>query len=221
MKLFQQYFLTLCLVTAMAVFSFSQDRALINSDVISLTKAGLSADIIIAKIKGSPGKFDTSPEKLKELKDAGVADAVILAVVQNPLGSSGVVAESDETIAGETQAIVYVYRRKEFNTRNLQPSVYVDNDHEIARMDDGKFLIIKFEPGKHKVYVNKGFSGADIDMKAGRRYYFRVTYKPGFWKARGEMEYVPREQGIFEIANMKPLEEKWIKDKMRVLLKEN
>ena len=220
MKLLQTYFLTLFFLTAMVGFAFSQDGALTNSDVIALTKAGLSSDVIVAKIKASPGKFDTSLEKLKDLKEAGVAEAVILAIVQNPIGGSGVVDDNDETILGETKAVVYIYRRKEFSTRNLQPSVYVDTDQEIARMDDGKFFIIKLDPGKHKVYVNKGFSGADINMKAGHRYYFRVTYKPGFWKARGEMEYVPREQGRFEVANMNPLEEKWIKDKARIVLKE-
>ncbi|HQZ97283.1 MAG TPA: DUF2846 domain-containing protein [Pyrinomonadaceae bacterium] len=187
--------------------------------MLALTKAGLSAEVIIAKIKSSAGKYDTSTEKLKELKDAGVADAVILAVVENPLGKSTQAIAGDENIIpGENQAVVYIYRRKEFSTRNLQPSVFIDDDKEVARIDDGKFFILKFDPGKHKIYVNKGFSGAAIDMKAGRRYFFRVTYKPGFWKARGEMEFVPYEQGTLEVANMEPLEEKWIKDKSRVFV---
>jgi len=192
-----------------------------NTDVISLTKSGIASYIIVAKIKNSPAKFDTSPNQLKELKDAGVADAVILAMVQYPLGSSSASDSSDnETVPGETKAIIYVYRRKEFNTRNLQPSVYVD-DVEVARMDDGKFFIIKLDPGKHNVVVNKGFSGAGIDLKPGHRYYFRVAYKAGFWKARSEMEYVPWEQGKLEVGSMKPLEDKWIKDKTRVTIKES
>jgi hypothetical protein len=46
----------------------------------------MSADIIIAKIKTSSCSFETSPAALKELKEAGVPDAVILAMVQAPVG---------------------------------------------------------------------------------------------------------------------------------------
>src|SRR6185295_5032907 len=115
---------------------------------------------------------------------------------------------------------VYVYRRKEFNTRNMQPSVYVDG-REVARMDDGKFFIVTLEPGKHTVFVNKEYSGAEVDMKPGEEYYFRVSIKPGFWKGRGEVDFVQKEQGVLEIKKMNPLEEKWIKDKSRVTVENN
>jgi hypothetical protein len=47
-----------------------------------MIKAGLSAEVVIAKIKTSPASFDTSPAALQELKAAGVPDSVILAIVQ-------------------------------------------------------------------------------------------------------------------------------------------
>ena len=216
MNSFSRFAGTFLFVVAAAASAFGQDGAMTNKDVVALTKSGIAAEIIVAKIKGSPGAFDTSAGQLTELKDAGVADAVVLAMVQYPKGSASVVvSEGDNVIPGESQAIVYVYRRKEFQTRSLQPSVFID-ETEVARIDDGKYFYIKLDPGKHKVYVNKGFSGAALDMKPGRKYYFRVIYKPGFWKARSEMEYVTFEQGQLEIANMKPLEAKWIKDKDRV-----
>lgn len=219
MKNLSRYVLAF-LFLALPAFAFSQQTAMTNDEVVALSKAGLSADVIVAKIKSGPAKFDTSSDRLKDLKDAGVLDAVILAMVQFPLGSGSVSSTGDdEVIPGETKALVYVYRKKEFGTRNLQPSVYVD-DVEVARMDDGRFFIIKLDPGKHNIVVNKGFSGAALDMKPGHRYYFRVFYKPGFWKARSEMEYMAREQGKLEVGNMKPLEDKWIKDKTLVTVKE-
>src|SRR5579872_5162082 len=54
-------------------------QSLANQDVLELLKAGLGADIITAKIKASVCSFDTSPAALKNLKDARVPDAVILA----------------------------------------------------------------------------------------------------------------------------------------------
>ena len=58
---------------------------LTNKDVIEMTKAGLTAEVIIAKIRSSKSKFDTSPNVLAELKAAQVADAVILAMVEGPV----------------------------------------------------------------------------------------------------------------------------------------
>ena len=43
-----------------------------------MAKAGLTADLIIAKIKTSLRQFDTSPSALVSLKEAGVPDAVCL-----------------------------------------------------------------------------------------------------------------------------------------------
>jgi len=202
----------------------AQDTAapLGNKDVIELVKAGLSTDIITMKIKTSKTNFDTSVPALQELKAAGVPEAVILAMVQVPAevpASKPAEAANETAISapatGETKALVYVYRKKNFNTRNMQPSVYVDGE-EVARMDDGKFFIVKLTPGKHNLEVNKGHSGAQIDMKAGEHYYFRVDIKAGFLKGRSEVTYMQKEQGALEIQKMNPLEEKWIKDKSKI-----
>lgn len=68
-----------------------------NKDVIELVKAQFGTDIIVAKIQASTCSFDTSPDALKELKSAGVPDAVILAMVKSSTGTpskpaAGVVA---------------------------------------------------------------------------------------------------------------------------------
>ena len=56
---------------------------LTNKDIVGLVKAGLTADIIIAKIQTSACNFDTSPDALKELKSAGVPDDIILAMIKS------------------------------------------------------------------------------------------------------------------------------------------
>ena len=58
---------------------------LTNKDILDLHKAGLPEQVLVAKIKSSQANnFDTSPSQLKELKAAGVADGVILAMVEGP-----------------------------------------------------------------------------------------------------------------------------------------
>ena len=58
--------------------------SLTNNDVVGMVKAGLGTEIIIAKIKATSCSFETDPTALKALKDAGVPDGVILAMVQAP-----------------------------------------------------------------------------------------------------------------------------------------
>jgi len=57
------------------------NAALDNKDVLEMLKSGLAQEIVIAKIKTSICKFDSTPAALQELKTAGVPDAVILAMV--------------------------------------------------------------------------------------------------------------------------------------------
>jgi hypothetical protein len=72
---------TLCLALGGSVLA-SQDKPaqqaaakpLTNSDVLDMLKAGLSQEIVIAKIKASSCEFDTAPTTLKELKAASVPD---------------------------------------------------------------------------------------------------------------------------------------------------
>ena len=55
-----------------------------NDDITGLLKAGISDEIVIAKIKVSKCEFDTSPTALAALKSQNVSDSVILAMVQAP-----------------------------------------------------------------------------------------------------------------------------------------
>jgi hypothetical protein len=56
-------------------------QALSNDSIIKMVKAQLSDDVIVATINASPGAFDTSPDGLIALKQAGVSDKVIAAIV--------------------------------------------------------------------------------------------------------------------------------------------
>jgi hypothetical protein len=73
---------------------------LTNKDVLDMLKAGLATEIIVAKIKSSPTKFDTSAATLAELKEAKVPDAVIMAMVQ-PAATTEI--ETDVTIPDGTE----------------------------------------------------------------------------------------------------------------------
>lgn len=60
----------------------TDDQVMTNKDVMDLLKSGLSAEIVVAKIKSSKTNFDTSTTALQEMKTAGVPESVVLAMIQ-------------------------------------------------------------------------------------------------------------------------------------------
>lgn len=74
--------LILCLAAASA-------WAVNNNDIIKMTKAGLDEATITAAVRGaSPAEFDTSPDALIKLKEAGVKQPVIQAMIEKQSGGS-------------------------------------------------------------------------------------------------------------------------------------
>jgi formylglycine-generating enzyme required for sulfatase activity len=77
--MFKQIFL-LALLTLSS--SSMAEAPLTNSDVVRLVKAGLSADVVIQKIKGSQTQFSLDTDSLVALKAAGVPEPVISAMME-------------------------------------------------------------------------------------------------------------------------------------------
>jgi hypothetical protein len=67
-------------------------RPLSNNDVLNMHKAGLPAEVLVAKIRSSTCDFDTSPAALGALKSAGIADSIILSMVEAPIPHSATAA---------------------------------------------------------------------------------------------------------------------------------
>ncbi len=73
-----------------SISTFSQDsptrlrvagEVLTNESVIQMTKAGFSKDLILTKIRGSASRFELSVEGLIELKNSGVDESLIEAMM--------------------------------------------------------------------------------------------------------------------------------------------
>ncbi|MGB9179144.1 MAG: hypothetical protein WCB68_07840 [Pyrinomonadaceae bacterium] len=79
--------------SAVAVKSLQQSQGsvtpLSNREVLEMFKANLASEVIIAKINSSACRFDTSPAALQQLKDVGVPDAVLVAMVTVPVNAPG------------------------------------------------------------------------------------------------------------------------------------
>lgn len=66
----------------------TKSETLSNKNVVELSKAGLSEDIIITKINASACRFDLSAAALVELKKQGVKDEVVAAMMNKESSAS-------------------------------------------------------------------------------------------------------------------------------------
>lgn len=117
------------------------------------------------------------------------------------------------------KSTVYVYRYKQFTGSALEPSVYCD-DVELAKMDNGRYFIVKIAPGKHTFRSNDKQAGIEIDLKGGEDYYVRVEIAAGFMKGHGRLVMMQKEQGSYEIKKLTPLQADKVKDKTKVVIDE-
>ncbi len=53
-----------------------------NSDIVTMVKAGLGAELIVQKVETTASQFDTNTDALSVLKAAGVPDSVIAAMLR-------------------------------------------------------------------------------------------------------------------------------------------
>lgn len=94
--------LTLLLSSAQAQNGENLPR-LTNKEILEMTRAGLSSDVIIAKIKVSRCTFDTEPTQLVELKSKSVANEVLQAMIEAPYGNPRVMPRPKKPDSGKTK----------------------------------------------------------------------------------------------------------------------
>ena len=66
-------------------------QAMNNDSVVKMTRAGLSEDLIVSTINAFPGNYDTSAYGLIALKEAGVGEKAIAAIVLRASAGPGAV----------------------------------------------------------------------------------------------------------------------------------
>lgn len=118
---------------------------------------------------------------------------------------------SGEAAPREDKATVYIYRTKKLVGGALEPSVFCDGV-ELARMDNGRYLVLKLEPGEHRVHMTDKSKRVDFKLGGGETAYVRVKIEPGMWKGGGNVYLTNDEDALKEIKSLKPLNADKIKD---------
>jgi len=96
-------FLALSLVFSATLIAQDEHRILTNTDVLNMTKSGMSEKTIVLLIQQSQTKFDTAPDALIELKKDGVSDEVLNAMLLTATPRSR--ASTDEAVADGSQLL--------------------------------------------------------------------------------------------------------------------
>ena len=132
----------------------------------------------------------------------------LYAIAQGPATDSPTTAD-----VKAFKATVYVYRYKQFVGSALAPSVYCD-ETELARMENGRYFMVKLDPGKHNFRSNDKQSGMELDVKAGQEYFLRVEIAAGVMKGHGRLILMAPEQGSYELksSKLKPLDSNKVVD---------
>jgi len=133
-----------------------------NQDINSLAKAGLSSAVMLEKVRSSPCGFDTSTEGLIELKQAGVPDEVIEAIVASKC------VQTQQPIAApkEEQLPAAQPRADSGDKRDSAASQQVASGSGIQILSTGiepRYLLKLDLPDRHteKLHMRGGFWGGD------------------------------------------------------------
>jgi hypothetical protein len=134
-------FLTFFLLAAalcLAALPAQAQETMNNDEVITLTKAGLNPTLIVGKIRTSKTSFDLSTDSLIKLKQAGVTDDVVAAMLEakngKPIaapansGNGRGTGDPNDPMAPHNFGI-YLYEMKEGKAKmtQLQPNVSAQN----------------------------------------------------------------------------------------------
>lgn len=85
----------------LVISSFAQEL-LDNAKIVEMNKLGFSPAMIVSKIRASDGKYDTSIEAISALKKAGIAEEVIIAMMEATSKSTSTNSSHATTLGGTT-----------------------------------------------------------------------------------------------------------------------
>ena len=126
---------------------------------------------------------------------AGCAATVELAAPEEDLAAKRFIPE-------EGHANLYVTREDQFTGSAVLFQLVVDQ-HAIGGIAPGTYHLIPVEPGHHTISVTtaENQSIEEVDVEAGRSYFFEVKPQMGWFAARAEVDPLSEEEGRAAIAD--------------------
>ncbi len=189
------HLLIICLLAAVmfaasAVTVKAQDT-MTNDEVISLSKAGLNPTLIVGKIRTSKTNFDLSTDSLIKLKQAGVSDDIVGAMLEAKSGKSisstapanstgaaspGVLGDPNDPMSKHNYGI-YLYEEKDGVRKMTALKANVSAQNRTGGMFTSS---LTYGIGKVKIKSNLPGRNADLQLQAAMpTFYFYLDITSG------------------------------------------
>ncbi len=175
----------------------AQGEVMTNDEVITLTRAGLSSSIIVGKIRSSKSDFDLSTDALIKLKQSGVSDDIVTAMLEAKSGKSTASAAGPSMSGDPNDPMskhgygIYLYedRGGERKMTQLAPNVSAQN------RTGGMFTSgLTYGIGKVKIKSNLPGRSATLQIKDTQPvFYFYLDITSGGMNTSSGVPSTPNE----------------------------
>jgi len=108
------------------LFIAAAQDVLTNESVIKMVKSGLGENLVVSMVQGQPGKYSLTPDDLIKLKEAGVPDKVLGAMIARNAGGGAPAAAPKAASANPDipqDLDIGVYYKKEGKWEPMLPEV--------------------------------------------------------------------------------------------------
>jgi hypothetical protein len=198
----QRFIFSLLFAALICAFSYTlataQENPMTNDEVITLTKAGLSPSIIIGKIRSSKTNFDLSTDSLIKLKQSGVTDDIVAAMLEAKSGGSTASAagpsmsgDPNDPMAKHNYGIYY-FEEKDGQRKMTQLVVNVSSQNRTG----GGFTaaVTPFGLGKVKTKANLPGRNATMQIRDNSPvFYFYLDVSSGGLNTASGIPSTPNE----------------------------
>jgi hypothetical protein len=113
----------------------------------------------------------------------------------------------------DDKATVYFYRLEEVGKLDSRKVEVKLEGKGLLSMPEENFIAFKLPTGKHGLKMRQKQSEILLTVEAGKTYYVRVSQKTAGFGMDQNLTLMQPEQAIYQMRDMKPLEDKNIKDK--------
>ena len=137
-------------------------RPLTNDDVLRMVAAKIATEVIVEKVKVSACDFDTSPAALRDLKGAGVPDALLLLMVMSPKCAAPAAPAPARRVAVQVPA----------GTPVELETAYTINSQLVRAGDAVSFRVVNPVIVDGQVVIEKGAAATALVTKAERGGHF-------------------------------------------------
>lgn len=120
----------------------------------------------------------------------------------------------------EQTATVYIYRLEEANKVDSRKAKVFVNEKPAFDMPESEFIGVRLPPGRHVFKMKNKSTETPLELKASEIYYLRASETPAGFGYRRDLFVMQAEQAIYQMRDLKPLQEKNVKDKSVAVTRE-